>query len=71
MEDKMFNTKIVRASLENYRRVIAVSDIHESGGLLKTLLANVEFSKEDALVLVGDYIERGVQLITCLINRRA
>lgn len=40
-------------------RVIAVSDIHGHGHYLRGLLEQLDFSREDALVIVGDLIEKG------------
>lgn len=42
-----------------FDRVIAVSDIHGSDAAFCRLLARVGFGAGDALVLLGDYIERG------------
>lgn len=40
-------------------RLIAVSDIHGHGHYLKGLLEQLCFSEQDALVIVGDLIEKG------------
>lgn len=40
-------------------RVIAVSDVHGCGHYLRGLLEQLHFSQEDALVIVGDLIEKG------------
>jgi len=37
----------------------AISDIHGCAATFKALLAKIEFSKEDTLYLLGDYIDRG------------
>lgn len=42
-----------------FARIIAVSDIHGSDAAFARLLARVGFCPADALLLVGDYIERG------------
>ncbi|HWQ59155.1 MAG TPA: metallophosphoesterase [Clostridia bacterium] len=51
--------RVLRVDTSQYRRVIAVSDTHGNGYLLKRLLGELSFSKEDALFLLGDFIERG------------
>ncbi len=40
-------------------RIIAVSDVHGHGHYLKGLLEKITFTKEDALVIIGDLIEKG------------
>ena len=40
-------------------RLLAVSDVHGNLPWLKALLKKVEFSTDDALVLVGDLVEKG------------
>jgi predicted phosphodiesterase len=49
-----------------YRRIIAVSDLHGADTLFRALLDAVCFSEEDALILVGDYIERGRESLPLL-----
>ncbi len=51
--------KVQRAALRGYRRILAVSDIHGNLEYLRALLEKVAFGKEDALILVGDLIEKG------------
>lgn len=46
-------------ALGKYARVLAVSDIHGNLASLKGLLQKVGFCSRDALVLVGDLIEKG------------
>ncbi len=50
---------IQTAALQPFRRVLILSDIHGHGHLMKRLLEKAAFSKEDALVIVGDIIEKG------------
>lgn len=45
--------------LQGFQRVLVVSDIHGHGHLLKKLLRQAAFSERDALVIVGDIIEKG------------
>ncbi|PIE77047.1 MAG: hypothetical protein CSA13_01300 [Clostridiales bacterium] len=42
-----------------YKRIIAISDIHGSIDLFNQLLAKIELTADDLLVLVGDYVNRG------------
>ena len=48
-----------RVKMGGYQRIIVVSDIHGNGHLLKRLLNELSFSSNDALFLLGDFIERG------------
>lgn len=45
--------------VSKYERIIAISDIHGAATLFDRLLEAVGFCQDDALILVGDYIERG------------
>ena len=51
--------KIQQASLRPYKRILVTSDIHGHGYLLMRLLKEAAFSREDALMIVGDMIEKG------------
>ena len=51
--------RVRRVDTSPYKRVIAVSDIHGNGHLLKLLLSKLAFSTDDALFLLGDFIEKG------------
>lgn len=46
-------------NFDNYKRVIVMSDIHGDSTGLAGVLEHVHFSDTDALVLVGDLIEKG------------
>lgn len=50
---------VIRPYIEPGRRVIAISDIHGNLPFLKGVLQKVGFSPADALVLVGDLLEKG------------
>ncbi len=50
---------VQKAALKAYRRVLVTSDIHGHGHLLKRLLDEAAFSDEDALIIVGDILEKG------------
>lgn len=41
------------------RRIICVSDIHTELALFKRLLAKINYSEDDYLFIVGDFLERG------------
>ncbi len=58
-------TAVVRPDLTG-RRVIAVSDIHGNLPFLKGVLAKAGFCREDALVLVGDLLEKGTDSLGVL-----
>ncbi len=51
--------RVQRVDTRNYKRIIAVSDVHGNGHLLEKLLKELAFSEDDALFLLGDYIEKG------------
>lgn len=51
--------RICRAELRGFRRVLAISDIHGNLSYLKGLLKKVNFSVSDALIIVGDFTEKG------------
>lgn len=57
---------VQKVALQGFRRVIAISDIHGNFTLFEKLLRQVEFSDADALVLLGDYIERGKENLPTL-----
>lgn len=50
---------VKQVSTRGYRRIFAVSDLHGNGGLLERLLKELHFCDEDALFMLGDYIEKG------------
>lgn len=49
----------VQREARSCRRIIAISDIHGEGLLLRRLLERLKPSAEDLVVLMGDYINRG------------
>lgn len=59
MEANKTYAKVERIRLNGYNRIIVISDIHGSAHLLKRLLHDVAFSDDDALLLLGDLIEKG------------
>lgn len=52
---------IAHITVPKGRRVIIISDIHGHADEFTRLLHQVSFSADDVLILVGDYIEKGVQ----------
>ena len=51
---------------ERFDRIIAVSDLHGYDETFERLLKTTGFSERDALVLMGDYIERGPSCLQLL-----
>ena len=51
--------KIQTLELEKNKRILVVSDIHGCVNYLDGVLKKVGYSKQDALVIVGDIIEKG------------
>ena len=52
-------------------RTIAIGDIHGCGISLNRLLENIEVTREDKIVALGDYVDRGMgssQVIETLIG---
>jgi len=49
----LFNTNL------SLMKKFAISDIHGCAKTFKALLKKINFSKEDELYLLGDYIDRG------------
>lgn len=60
------DARIQNISLAPFERVLAVSDIHGCPDALASLLTKAGFSSRDALVLVGDYVERGTASLPLL-----
>lgn len=51
----------------DYKRILAVGDIHGMYDKLIALIEQVQFSPvEDLLIFLGDYIDRGPQSLECL-----
>ena len=51
--------RVKYVDFRKYRRVIVVSDIHADKNGFLGVLEKVKFEKEDALVIVGDILEKG------------
>lgn len=63
---KKKKTSVLRLNLNNNKRCIFISDIHGDLELLKKGLQKVNFSRNDALFLLGDLIEKGDQNLAIL-----
>lgn len=56
---KDMGIRIKKAEIKKGQRVLAISDIHGNLEALKELLEKVSFCSEDALLLLGDLVEKG------------
>lgn len=54
-------TTIQRAEFPDGRRILMVSDLHGHASGLRELLEKANYTRNDILVIVGDYIEKGAQ----------
>ena len=50
---------VAHAELDRYRRAIVVSDIHGDNRGFLAMLRQTGFCQQDALVIVGDILEKG------------
>lgn len=50
----------------NYRRILAIGDIHGRFDRLSSLFNKINFNLKDYLILLGDYIDRGNENMHCL-----
>ncbi len=50
----------------NYRRILAIGDIHGRFDRLSSVFNKINFSSKDFLILLGDYIDRGNENVHCL-----
>ena len=57
---------IVAIDFSSYKRVIAISDIHGDFDGFKGVLNKMDFSSSDALVIVGDILEKGSNSLAVL-----
>ena len=55
------STKIIRTAFHPGQRILMVSDIHGHDSVFRSLLKKAEYSKDDALVIVGDLLEKGTE----------
>jgi len=55
-----------RVCFKEYERVIAVSDLHGDYTGFEAMLRHIDFSAKDALVIVGDILERGCESLKLL-----
>ena len=54
-------TRIVRTSFRPSQRILMVSDIHGHDAVFRKLLRKAAFTRDDALVIVGDLLEKGTE----------
>ncbi len=58
--------KIQEISIPKGKRIIAISDIHAHARLLTGLLKKINYSDEDELFIVGDFLSRGPENLATL-----
>ena len=58
--------KIEKPLVKEDIRTIVISDIHANLNAFKKLLAKVQYTKEDVLILLGDIVEKGEQSLEML-----
>ena len=58
--------KIVRPKFRPDQRIIAVSDIHANLEYFQNLLEKIQFCEDDALIIVGDFLEKGERSLDTL-----
>ena len=54
-------TKIIRAAFRPGQRILMISDIHGHDSVFRALLKKADFTEDDALVIVGDLLEKGAE----------
>lgn len=59
----MITPKHIKKTIPNNSRIIVISDIHGHLDLFKRLLKKVNYTSEDYLVILGDFVEKGDQVI--------
>ena len=60
--------RIEKLTLPPDRRIIVISDVHGNLAYLRGLLAKVNFSTEDVLIIVGDLLEKGPHSLKTLMQ---
>ena len=60
--------RVMNVDLSRYQRVIVLSDIHGDNDGFKATLSKLKFTNHDALVIVGDILEKGHQSLELLNN---
>lgn len=58
---KIMTADIRYAEFPDDRRILMASDVHGHADGLKTLLKTASFDEKDILVLVGDFVDKGLQ----------
>ena len=54
-------TRVVRTSFRPSQRILMISDIHGHDTVFRKLLRKAAFTRDDALVIVGDLLEKGTE----------
>ena len=57
---------VAHAELDRYRRAIVVSDLHGDNRGFSAMLRQTGFGEQDALVIVGDILEKGEESLELL-----
>ena len=52
-------TRVVRTHFRPGQRILMISDIHGHDSVFRKLLKKAAFTQDDALVIVGDLLEKG------------
>ena len=54
-------TRVKRAEFRPGQRILMISDIHGHDSVFRKLLKKAAFTQGDALVIVGDLLEKGTE----------
>lgn len=63
IDNAYLKTRIRREVFPAGRRVLLISDLHGHAEGLKSLLKQASFCEDDILVIVGDFVEKGPQIL--------
>ena len=59
----MITPKHIKKSIKGDYRLIVISDIHGHLDRFKALLQKVKYTPDDYLIILGDFVEKGDQVI--------
>lgn len=59
----MISVKHIEKRINGHYRCIVISDIHSHLDRFKQLLKKVDYTKDDYLVILGDFVEKGTQAL--------
>lgn len=54
------NRKVIKIDKKDNYRIIAISDVHAHKDTLERLLSKIDLSDEDYLIIIGDFLNRGI-----------